>query len=109
MGRRAVQAGRQGGPFAFIVPQEQYDTLAAKKLEELLLQGAIEIHRALEPFRADGQPYPEGTDIIFLAQPYRAYVKTLLETQMYPATRSSPNGPTQRPYDVAGWTLPQQM
>ena len=109
MGRRAVDLGRQGGPFAFIIPPEQHDRLATAKLEELLLQGAIEIHRALEPFRADGDPYPAGTDIILLGQPYRAYVKTLLERQAYPARRASAEGPLDRPYDVAGWTLPQQM
>ncbi len=109
MGRRAVDLGRQGGPFAFIIPQEQYDKGAAAKLEALLMQGAVEIHRALEPFRADGDPYPEGTDIILLAQPYRAYAKTLLERQVYPARRATPESPPERPYDVAGWTLPQQM
>ena len=91
MGARAVEAGSQGGPFAFIIPPEQHDPLrAAQKLEELLLQGGVEIHRALEPFRADGEPYPAGTDIILLAQPYRAYVKTLLERQNYPAHASAP-------------------
>ena len=109
MGARAVDAGRRGGPFAFIIANEQHDPLAAAKLEELLLQGGIEIQRALEPFRADGDPYPAGTDIILLSQPYRAYVKTLLERQDYPARRLSPGGPPERPYDVTGWTLPQQM
>jgi len=109
MGARAVDAGKRGGPFAFIVPAEQHDPLAAAKLEELLLQGSIEIHRALEPFRADGEPYPAGTDIILLSQPYRAYVKTLLERQDYPARRIAPGGPPERPYDVTGWTLPLQM
>jgi Zinc carboxypeptidase len=109
MGARAVEAGRKGGPFAFIIPAEQHDPLAAAKLEELLLQGSVEIHRALEPFRADGDPYPAGTDIILLSQPYRAYVKTLLERQDYPARRIAPGGPPERPYDVTGWTLPLQM
>ena len=109
MGRRAVEVGRQGGPYAFIIPPEPHDPLAAAKLETLLLQGAVEIHRALEPFRADGEPYPEGTDIVFMAQPYRSYAKTLLERQNYPVRRLSPGGSPERPYDVAGWTLPQQM
>ena len=109
MGRRAVEAGREGGPFAFIIPPDQHDPHATAKLEELLLGGGIEIHRAIEPFRADGNPYPAGTDMVLLAQPYRAYVKTLLERQSYPARRLPPNGPSERPYDVAGWTLPQQM
>jgi hypothetical protein len=109
MGRRAVDTGREGGPFAFILPPEQHDPFATAKLEELLLRGQIEIHRAIEPFRADGDPYPAGTDVILLAQPYRAYVKTLLERQSYPARREAPGAPRERPYDVAGWTLPQQM
>jgi hypothetical protein len=109
MGRRAIEKGREGGPFAFIIPQEQHDPLTAARLEDLLLAGAVEIHRAMEPFRADGEPYPEGTDIIFMTQPYRAYVKTLLERQSDPARRTPPNGTPERPYDVAGWTLPLQM
>jgi zinc carboxypeptidase len=109
MGRRAVERGKVGGPFAFIIPPEQLDLQATAKLEAVLLQSGIEIHRALEPFRADGDPYPANTDIILLAQPYRAYVKTLLERQVYPARRRSPDSPPERPYDVTGWTLPLQM
>jgi hypothetical protein len=108
MGARAIEAAYQGGPSAFILPAEQHDPSAAKKLEELLLQGGVEIHRALEPFRADGDSYPAGVDIILMAQPYRAYVKTLLERQNYPVTRVA-GGLPERPYDVTGWTLPAQM
>jgi zinc carboxypeptidase len=109
MGRRAVESGRHGGPFAFVVTRDQHDPLAVRKLEQLLIDGGIEIHRTTAPFRADGTIYPEGSDIILLAQPYRAYVKTLLERQSYPIRRGSPTGPPDRPYDVAGWTLPAQM
>ncbi len=109
MGRRAVEAGRRGGPFAFLILPEQRDALATAKLEELLIQGGVEVQRALEPFRADGEPYPAGTDIILMAQPFRAYVKTLLERQRYPGRRTGPGGSYDRPYDVAGWTLPAQM
>ncbi len=109
MGRNAVAAGRAGGPYAFVIPPEQRDLLAAAKLRSLLLEGAVEIQRALEPFDADGRTFPEGSDIIFLAQPYRAFVKTLLERQRYPVRRVAPGGLLDRPYDVAGWTLPDQM
>ena len=105
MGQRAVDAGRRGGPSAFVIPPEQHDALAVATLERLLVLGAVEIERALEPFRAGDTAYPAGSDLILLSQPYRAYVKTLLERQDYPAGAS----PNQRPYDVAGWTLPAQM
>src|SRR4029077_11230291 len=100
------EADYQGGQSAFILPAEQHDPSAARKLEELLLQGGVEIHRALEPVRADGDPYPAGVDIILAAQPYRAYVKTLLERQNYPVPQAAAGGLPERPYDVTGWTLP---
>ena len=109
MGRRAVEAGRRGGPFAFLILPEQHDALATAKLEELLVMGGVEVQRALEPFRADGEPYPAGTDIILMSQPFRAYAKTLLERQLYPGRRQVGGGSPERPYDVAGWTLPYQM
>src|SRR5207237_1939133 len=34
MGRRAVDAGRKGTPFAYVIPPTQYDVLAAVKLEQ---------------------------------------------------------------------------
>ena len=104
MGRRAVEAGVRDAPFAFVIPPEQHDVLALRKLEELLLLGGIEIQRAQEPFRAGATAFAAGSDLIFLSQPYRAYVKTLLERQAYPAPAAD-----QRPYDATGWTLPAQM
>jgi hypothetical protein len=107
--RRPASRAAAGDPVAFVIPEAQYDRVAKARLEELLMRGAVEIHEALEPFRADDVAYPEGTDVIFLAQPYRAYVKTLLERQQYPSARGSTDGSRDRPYDVTGWTLPDQM
>jgi hypothetical protein len=107
MGRRQVELGGRGGPFAFIIPHDQFDPHAARKLEALLLQGGVEIRRTLEPFRYQETVYQNGADIVFMAQPFRAYAKTLLEVQSYPARRIG--GAIDRPYDVAGWTLPLQM
>ena len=109
MGARAVEDGRRGGPSAFVIPPEQHDPLATRSLEQLLLQAGVEIFRAIEPFRADGDAYPAGSDVILLAQPYRAYVKTLLERQDYPGRRPASGGAPERPYDATGWTLPLQM
>lgn len=109
MGLRAVEAGSKGGPFAFIISPDQFDPHAATRLRQLLLDGAVEIQRSLEPFRVADTVYPAGTDIVLMEQPFRAYAKTLLEKQEYPARRATPDGPPERPYDVAGWTLPWQM
>ncbi len=51
---------------------------------------------------------PAGSYLVFLAQPQRANVLTLFERQAYPDRRTA-SGEAERPYDVAGWTLPMQM
>jgi hypothetical protein len=109
MGDRAVEAGAKGGPYAFIMPSNQFDPSAAHALRQLLIDGGVEVHRSLETFRVDDTVYPPGTDLILMTQPFRAYAKTLLEKQDYPVRRAAPNQPPERPYDVAGWTLPWQM
>ncbi len=109
MAKRAVERGHAGGPYAFLMPPDQHDPHAAARLVQLLVDAAVEVHRALEPFRADGLDYPAGTTLVLMEQPFRAYAKTLLERQDYPVRRLAPNGPPERPYDVAGWTLPDQM
>jgi hypothetical protein len=109
MGRRAVERGRAGSPFAFIIPPDQGDPWAAARLVNVLIDGAVEVHEAREPFRVGDSSYSSSTVVVLMAQPYRAYAKTLLERQDYPVRRQYQGGPPERPYDVAGWTLPYQM
>lgn len=103
LGARQVGLGLEGGPFAFIIPPDQFDPHAAQRLTQLLIDGAVDVERALEPFRVAEAVYPAGTNIVLMAQPFRSYAKTLLEVQTYPARTGD------RPYDVTGWTLPLQM
>jgi hypothetical protein len=51
---------------------------------------------------------PAGSYIVFLSQPFRTNVLSLFEPQIYPK-RLTATGEAERPYDVAGWTLPMQM
>ncbi|MCA1817776.1 MAG: peptidase M14 [Acidobacteria bacterium] len=51
---------------------------------------------------------PAGSYFVPLAQPQRANVLALFEPQVYPDRRTA-SGAAERPYDVAGWTLPLQM
>jgi hypothetical protein len=109
MGRRAVDRGSAGGPYAFVIPSDQHDPHAAARLKNLLIDAGIEIDRTRERFTAAAATYPAGTDLILMAQPFRAYAKTLLERQHYPVRRLAAGAALERPYDVAGWTLPYQM
>lgn len=109
MGRIAVEKGKAEPPRAFLVPMNQRDLNTALKMLRILQRGGVEIHRANASFSADGVEYPAGTYAISMAQPFRGHAKDLLEVQNYPERRAAPNAPPERPYDIAGWTLPLQM
>ena len=99
----------KGAPYAFLIPAAQKDVPAMVKMLDTLRFGMVEVQRARQPFTADGLPYPAGTYVILMSQPYSHYAKTLLERQHYPDLREYPGGPPKRPYDVTAQTLPLLM
>jgi Zinc carboxypeptidase len=101
---RAVN--RNSGPYAYIIPAEQTDSVATARLINILRTGGVEVERATADFEADGKHYGRGSYIVALAQPYGNFAKTLLEVQDYPNIPEYPGGPLQRPYDVTAQTLP---
>jgi hypothetical protein len=108
MAREAIEAGKRGSPFAYVVPAEQWDRSSAMTMLQRLQMGGIEVRRARAGFDADGKSFPEGSYVLPAAQPFRAYLVDLMEPQKYPDMRTADGAP-RRPYDVAGWTLSYQM
>jgi hypothetical protein len=109
MGKRAIKKGKSEPPYAFVIPTEQRDPVTAARMIESLMLGGIEVHEAKEDFESGGRIYRAGSYVARCDQPYRAYLKDLLEVQDYPDIRASKKEPFVRPYDVTGWTLPFQM
>ncbi len=110
MARQAIEAGRVGSPFAYVVdPGAQHDPGAALEMLETLRRGGVEVLRATGPFGAGERRWPAGAYVVPAAQPYRAAALDLLEPQAHPDRRLYPDGPPDPPYDLAGWTLPIQM
>jgi Zinc carboxypeptidase len=110
MGRRAIEEGKKGDPYAYVLPAAQRDPGATYRLLDTLRYAGIEIQRAAEPFRIGEKEYDAGAFVIPMAQPFRAYVKDLLEKQDHPDPGTAANGSIgDEPYDVTAWTLPLQM
>ena len=98
LGRKAIAAGAAGGPYAYRVSAGR-DPEAARRLLEALRYGGVDM----------GTIAGSRDVIIPLAQPYRSHVMDLFEVQRFPKLERYPGGPVEKPYDVAGWTLPLQM
>jgi hypothetical protein len=107
---------------AYVIPAGQGRDESVAKLVTLLVEQGVEVqrmdgelHLMLSGSRGSvyndaKQPPPEwpsGSYLVFLRQPYRANVQALFERQIYPDRLA--RGEPERPYDVAGWTLPMQM
>ncbi|MBI3211040.1 MAG: peptidase M14 [Candidatus Solibacter usitatus] len=102
-------AATRTSPYAFVLPRDQFDPGASKKLLQTLAAGLVEVEQATDNFTADGKTYSAGAFVIRMQQPFSAYAKTLLERQKYPDLRLYPGGPPKRPYDVTAQTLPLLM
>ncbi len=109
MGKDAVEKGKIGNPYAYIIPRNQNDPVTTSKMIDILQQGAVEVGWAENKFKIDNITYPAESYVIFLAQPNGRYVKDLFEEQFYPDLRKSKKETPIEPYDVAGWTLPYLM
>ncbi|MDH5804734.1 MAG: peptidase M14, partial [Gemmatimonadota bacterium] len=109
MGRDAIELGERGGPFAYVIPEDQWDPSEAVNLVNLFRHSGVEVHRATRSFSAGGQDYPAGSYILYTAQAFRPHVVNLMEPQWYPERERYPGGPPEVPYDLAGWTVPMQM
>ena len=44
--------------------------------------------------------------VIPLAQPFRAFIKEVMETQVFPERHYTPGGELIKPYDITSWSLP---
>ncbi len=82
-------------PYAFVIPAQQRDPGATRRLLETLAFGKVEIEKTTN-----------GDHVIRMQQPYSGWAKALLERQDYPDLRMYPGGPPQRPYDTTAETLP---
>ena len=136
LGRKNLQLPlNKGETIAYLIPAGQARDEAVTKMVGILVEQGIDVFRLdrelhvvlssprlqrtnpvadkLGAYKISGplqamQEVPLGSYIVFLNQPQRSNVLALFEPQIYP-NRLTPQGEAERPYDVAGWTLPLQM
>ena len=135
LGKAGLAPPAAGDPVGYLIPAGQgRDENVAKMIGALVEQG-VEVYRLDRELHAvsgeqniarinsltlglsvdvgtprDGmmREAPAGSYLVFLNQPYRQNVMALFEPQLYP-NRITATGEAERPYDVAGWTLPMSM
>lgn len=108
-GRDQIARGKTEAPYAYVFPQDQRDPVAPVELLRRLAFSGVRVSQATAPITIDGTSYPAGTWVIPTNQEFAALAREVLDAQVYPDLRESPNGPLDQPYDAAGWTLPYTL
>ncbi len=106
LSRQEVERGRSEPPYSFVLPAKQHDTDALAEVVDLLIEHGVEVSQLTDRTEISGRVFQGGDVVIRLDQPYRAFVKEVLETQRYPVRHYTPGGKVIRPYDITSWSLP---
>jgi hypothetical protein len=117
-GRDQIARGRKEAPYAYFIPQDQRDPVAAVELLRRLAFSGVRVWQLTKPIEVAAGPeaggaaamYAAGTWVIPTDQEFIALAREVLDVQKYPEIRAGgPGGPLDQPYDAAGWTLPLTM
>lgn len=106
LSRREVKRGLTQPPFYYVLPLAQLDQSELVGLVNLLREHGIRVYQLARAAELDGRPFETGDLVIPLAQPFRAFVKEVMEKQAYPVRRYTPGGEVIKPYDITSWSLP---
>ncbi len=102
-GRNTIRKYRQQPPYAYFIPQEQRDPVAAVELLRRLAFNGLAVSQLQRSLRSGGITHPAGTWVIPMDQEFAEVARQLLDVQSYPDLREYPEGPPEQPYDAAGW------
>ena len=104
--RREVERGKTQSPYYYVLPCEQTDQSELINLIWLMREQGIITYQLSENYTLNGINLKAGDIVYPLAQPFRAFVKEVMEKQVFPVRRYTPGGEVVRPYDVTSWSLP---
>jgi hypothetical protein len=107
--RKEVEKGRSEAPYYFVVPQEQRDPGEMAAMVRLLERHGVEVDRLTGEAVVGDWHFSSGDIVVRLSQPYRTFVKEVMESQRYPERHYTPGGELIRPYDITSWSLPHHM
>jgi len=104
--KKEVNKGKTEAPFYYILPVKQHDYSEWIDLARLLTEHGVKVYKLTKDFTLNQQNYASGAFVIPLSQPFRPFIKEVMETQEYPVRHYTPEGEVIKPYDITTWSLP---
>jgi hypothetical protein len=87
-----VEMGRSEAPYYYIMPGDQHDKGELVNLVNLMKEQGVAVYTLDSEVVIDGRLYAKGDVVIPLAQPFRAFIKEVMETQEFPERHYTPEG-----------------
>jgi hypothetical protein len=106
MCREQVELGKTEAPYYYILPQEQHDQGELVNLVNLMMEHGVQLYTLESQVVIEDKIYREGDVVIPLAQPFRPFIKEVMEIQEFPERHYTPGGELIKPYDITSWSLP---
>ncbi|MEX2371935.1 MAG: M14 metallopeptidase family protein [Bacteroidales bacterium] len=104
--REMVETGKNKPPYYYILPQEQHDAGELVNLAALLKEHGVNLFKLEQDIVIDDIAHHRGDIVVPLAQPFRAFIKEVMEHQEFPERHYTPGGELIKPYDITSWSLP---
>lgn len=104
--RKEVNNGRTKAPFYYVLPKNQKDISEFVKLVNLIREHGLEAYELKENYTLTEKNLFTGDVVIPLAQPFRAFLREVMESQDFPVRHYTPGGEIIKPYDITSWSLP---
>lgn len=104
--KKEVEKGMNEAPFYYVLPLEQHDQSELASLVNLLYEHGVQSFQLTEKTLLNNRLFNAGDIVIPLAQPFRAFIKEVMEAQKFPVRNYTTGGPMIRPYDITTWSLP---
>lgn len=104
--KREVKRGETEAPYYYILPLKQHDESELVNLVNLLQDHGVKVYQLEVGVILGDRLYEKGDIVVPLAQPFRPFVKEVLEEQEFPVRHYTPGGKIIKPYDITSWSLP---
>jgi len=104
--KKEVSNGKTKPPYYYILPKQQHDISEFVELINLLDEHGVEVYFLTNNVEINDRIFGDGDVVIPLAQPFRPFIKEVMEKQKYPVRHYTPNGEIIKPYDITSWSLP---
>jgi hypothetical protein len=107
--KKEYAKGLNQAPYYYILPSVQNNQSEFNRFVELMEEHGVLVNQLDSDITIDNRIYSRGDVVISLAQPFRAFIKEVMENQEYPERRYTPSGEIIKPYDITTWSLPNTM